>query len=910
MKSVRKHLVALGLVVTLVLWLPHRFDRPTVRAQEKSTSLYTTGAAGLGELLRRLQTTASVMHTGAHPDDEDSALIARLMRGSGARVAYLSLNRGEGGQNRLGPELFDTLGVIRTEELLQARRIDGGDQFFTRAYDFGFSKTRAEAAEKWGERNILGDMVRAIRLYRPLVIISRFTGTPADGHGHHQFAGYLTPLAFHAAADPSQFPEQIAAGLRPWQAQKLYVSASPRQPEANTAPPPRPILKIDTGRFDPLVGHSYYDVAMEGRSQHKSQEMGTLELHGAQSSGVRLVESLIKTGDTEESIFDGLDVSITGIAHVAGLSDDAMAGELAVIQKAAARALTDYDAFNPQKIVAPLAEGLAHARRARETLARARLTADAQADADFLLAQKEREFTEALRLAAGVTFDALSDVETIAPGESFVVTLRLFFPAGSPVRPIGLQLRAPDNWRVEQIQEPPAPTPSSGGGPSARREVAQQSASFRVTVPADEPATEPYWLRQPRNGDLYRWPARPQSVPFDPPLLVGEATMQIGDAPLEVSEPVQYRYADPVRGELRRDLNVVPALSVALDPGLIIVPVAPQDTTRRVVVRLSNNSERAESGHAGLRLPDNWRCEPRDAPFTLRTKGEHASIVFNITIPGNLASAAYRISPVATTADGQTFDQTEITVAYPHIQTHRLYRAAETDVQVFDFKVAPVNVGYVMGSGDEVPEAIKRMGLGVTMLDENELSTGDLSRFDTIVIGIRASQTRPDFVANNERLLDYVRRGGTLIVQYQRPDYAARGLTPFRAEMEVRAAAGGEPAISRVTDENAPVRVLQPGNPIFNFPNRITDEDWKGWVQERNLYSFTSFDSRYVPLLESHDPGEGAQTGGEMYAEIGRGHYVYTSYAWFRQLPAGVPGTYRLFANLLSLPKASKASDK
>ena len=314
---------------------------------------YDLGAVGLVQLLKRLQTTASAMHTGAHPDDEDSGLLAYLARYDQARTAYLSLNRGEGGQNVIGPEIFEPLGVIRSEELLQARRLDGGQQFFTRVMDYGFSKTREEAERIWGEKLVLGDMVRAIRLFRPLVVISRFSGTPADGHGHHQLAGYLTPLAFKAAADPNQFPEQLKEGLRPWQAKKLYVGEGFTANAGNV-----PTLAINTGKYDPLIGRSYFEIAMEGRSQHKSQEMGTVEYRGKQNSGLRLLESNIEKTDKETDVFDGIDTSIKGLAKTVGLTDNFLNGELSDIQKSAEDALKNYDVLVPAKSVPTLADGL------------------------------------------------------------------------------------------------------------------------------------------------------------------------------------------------------------------------------------------------------------------------------------------------------------------------------------------------------------------------------------------------------------------------------------------------------------------------------------------------------------------------------------------------------------------------
>lgn len=887
----RKHTaIVLALVLSGVPFLPAVHQLFAARAQVRAT--YDRGAMGLGQLLRRLQTTASALHTGAHPDDEDTALVARLARGDSARVAYLALNRGEGGQNVIGAELFEPLGVIRTEELLQSRRLDGGEQFFTRAFDYGFTKTRAEAAEKWGERLVLGDMVRAIRMFRPLVVIARFTGTPADGHGHHQLSGHLTPQAFRAAADPAEFPEQLAEGLRPWQAKKLYVSEGFSESADNA-----PSLSLNTGEFDDLLGRSYFEVAMEGRSQHKSQEMGMLELRGPQSSGVRLLESRTKSGaGSERGVFDGLDTTLAGIAKLANLPGSLLDDELADVEKAAARALAAYDVLSPRKVIAPLADGLRSTRKARAKLASGSSKADenARADADFVLARKEGEFGEALRRAAGVEVDALAADETVAPGESLSVTVRVFLPSGSFVKVGDVNLRAPEGWRTEAVPE----QPDTVRGPfRAARETAAKAAAFKLTVPESAPPTQPYWLNQPRDGYVFQWPeGTPKNEPFGPPLISGEVKIEIGGTEVTVLVPLQYRYADDIRGELRRDVNVVPALAVALDSDLIVAPTANLPDKRRVAVRVTNNSQRAASGEVRLQLPEGWSSQPAAAPFSLSKKGERTAAIFNVTIPRTAQAGEYKMGAQAL-AGGKTYNREVQTVAYPHITTHRLYLPAEAKVRVFDLKTASVRVGYVMGSGDEVPEAIRRMGLDVTMLDENELSSGDLSRFDTIVIGVRASQVRPDFVASNNRLLDFVRQGGTLIVQYQRPDYVTQNLAPFPAKMA-----------ARTTDERAAVTILQPQHPAFNFPNKITGTDWDGWVQERSLYNFTTFDPRYLPLLESHDSGEGEQRGGQLYAEIGRGKYVYTSYAWFRQLPAGVPGAYRLFANLLSLSKGPSAA--
>ena len=846
--------------------------------------MYSLGAAGLSQVLERLQTTASALHTAAHPDDEDSAFIARTVRGDNARVAYLSLNRGEGGQNIIGTELFEALGVIRTEELLQARRLDGGGQFFTRAIDFGFSKSREEAARKWDEQAVLGDMVRVIRMFRPLVIYSRFSGTPADGHGQHQLAGYLTPIAFKAAADPARFPEQLKEGLRPWQAKKLYRGVGFR-PDPETPP----TLQVPTGILDPVLGRSYAEIANEGRSQHKSQEMGVIETKGPQQSGLIRLDA---PGVEENSLFDGIDTSVAGLGTLAGLPEGALRAELQAVQAAARRALDEYNARTPEALLPALVDGMRATRDARTALRSLSAPDDARTEADFLLAIKEADFGEAVARAAQVVFDPLADQETIVPGGALGVTTRTFLPPDSKVTIISTEVEAPAGWKVEPA---PGEEPDDGDNPFARffREFPSHAARYRVTSPHDAPLTQPYYLDDPRDGDRYRWEeGDPRGLPFAAPLLVAKLTMEAGGTRVVVAQPVQYRFADRIRGELRRDPAVVPPVSVGLDSRLLIVPAGGGPSQQRLVVRVTNHLPGGASGTLRLRLPDGWTSSPAEAPFEVKARGDRMSAPFAVTAPAGRTPGAHDIRAEAV-LDGAAHGIDMQEIAYPHIQTHRVYSAASATARVLDLQVAPVNVGYVMGSGDQVPDMIRRMGVAVASIDDETLATGDLSRFDTIVVGIRASEARPAFVANHGRLLQYVERGGTLIVQYQQNDYVSRNLPPYPAQMN-----------SRVTDERAPVTMLDPDHPLFRFPNRIGPSDFDGWVQERNLYAFTTFDPRYTPLLETADPGEPPQRGGQVHARVGKGHYVYTAYAWFRQLPAGVPGAYRQFANLISLAKA------
>jgi len=850
--------------------------------------VYDRGAAGLDLLLGRLHTTASALHTGAHPDDEDSALLARLARGDYARVAYLALNRGEGGQNIIGSELFDALGVIRTEELLQARRLDGAEQLFTRTMDYGFSKTRAEAAAKWGERHVLGDMVRSIRLYRPLVVISRFSGTPADGHGHHQLAGYLTPIAFKAAADPTEFPEHAAEGLHPWQAKKFYVGQGFR---AEASAPPT--TRIATGGLNAVIGRSYAAIAAEGRSQHKSQEMGSIELLGPQSSSLRLIQNLSGgAGVNETSVFDGLDTSITGLAAVAGLPTGSLAAELAAIQAAALEAARAYEARHPAVIAPPLARGITAVRAARAMAGNLVAPAAAKADAEFLLAAKEREFGEALALATAVTVDPLATAETVTPGDRVEITVRGFAGAGSPATIGAARIEAPTGWVVTAV---PAAN-DHDTSPFARfvRETPTTAEAFHAVAPVDAAYTQPYWLTHPRLGDLFTWPdGSPKGQPFSAPLLTAQVPVTVAGVTFMVRRPVEYRYADRVRGEIRRAVSVVPAVTVGLNSSLLVVPTGTDAETHAVVVQTASHAREPVAGSVMLQVPDGWTVTPTDAPIALKA-GESNATTFMVRTPGWLVPGTFAIRARAVVG-GQVFSQEARTIAYPHIQTHRLYAPAAMKVQAIEVTAAQVRVGYIMGSGDQVPDAIRRMGVAVDLIDAAMLMSGDLSRFDTIVVGIRASEARPDFVASQGRLHDFMTRGGTLIVQYQQSDYADRQLAPFPGRIG-----------ARVTDETAAVRILAPGHPRFTFPNRISQADFDGWVQERNLYSFLEFGKGYTPLLETGDPGETPNRGGELYADVGRGRYLYTSYSWFRQLPAGVPGAYRLFANLLSLSKAPR----
>ncbi|PYT01006.1 MAG: hypothetical protein DMF63_04915 [Acidobacteria bacterium] len=789
----------------------------TLSATAQVRAIYDQGALGLAQDLKRLNTNATVLMIGAHPDDEDSALLTFLARGLSARTAYLSLTRGDGGQNLIGPELGEALGVIRTEELLQARRLDGAHQFFTRAYDYGFSKTLDEAKQKWDEKIILCDVVRVIRSFQPHVVVSVFGGTPADGHGQHQYAGYISPLSVKAAADPSQC---VDAGA-PWIVKKFYV----RHRGSG-----EPMLKINTGQYNPLLGRSYFEIAMQARSQHRSQEQGVLELKGDLFSSLDLISPIL-TGENDLGIFDC-------VRFPAPVQID----------------LKDYNPSQPDLLIRPLLARLPESR-------------------------------EALLRAAGARIDLLADQETAVPGETVPVAVRVFTPLADKLRLVKTEFNFPQSARPE-----PTSTASNFFG----REKPDFAGYYNIAIPANSSVTQPYWLISPRNGDLFSMPSGDSaSKPFGTSAAYADITLEIEGTQFVVRRPVEYRYADDIRGEVRRDLNIVPKIAVAFDRELLIVSTDATQMTREISVSVTNNMNGAADGKVRLALPTGWNATPVEAPFAMQRKNEKATVKFKVEMPRT--PGTFQIKAEAA-SNGDTFSQTMQTIAYEHIQTHRIYRPAKADVKLIDLKTVPVKVGYIRGSGDRVAEAIKQLGVDVEEIDPAMLASGDLLRFDTIVVGIRAYQVRPDLVANNKRLLDFASNGGTVIVQYQLPDtFAQRNLTPFPAQQG-----------PRVVDENAAVKIEQPDHPIFSFPNKITADDFKGWVQERNLYNFSTMDPKYIGLLESHDSGEPANSGGLVVADIEKGKYIYCSYSLFRQLPAGVPGAYRLLANMISLPKAQK----
>jgi LmbE family N-acetylglucosaminyl deacetylase len=851
-----------------------------------------------------------VLMIGAHPDDEDTELLTILVRGVGAEAAYLSLNRGEGGQNLIGPELGEALGLIRTEELLAARRLDGARQYFTRAYDFGFSKSIDETWQHWPRDTVLKDVVRMVRRFRPQIIVTIFSGTPRDGHGQHQAAGWAAQEAFRVAGDSSRFRELFREeGLVAWSPFKLYRSA--RFDSAATT------LTLNGGVLDPAVGKSYHQIAMAGRSLHRSQDMGQLQRIGPSLVRLALVEDRSSGGG---GLFDGIDTTLAAMP----LGERRGPGMATLVYGGPQPALTRYAAR-----IDSVQAAKGNSARRKSLLARA------AADLEEALARPPRVsagergvyYTRGieledqlghLNLAAWhlgrVVFDATVNDDRVAPGQLLRWTLSSWNASDAP--------RSAAMQAAECI--PLAECHSPDREPQPRAIQPGQVAIDTVDYPVlDQPPSSPYFLRLPRDGDLYRWPeARsdgtgitggpPYGEPFESPAFLGSVEVNAGASDSlgasRLTEAV-FRFNDQARGEVRRPVTVAPRIDVKLDPATELWPtnsLIPHPFT----VTLTHAAQDTTSGSVVLQLPRGWPAVKSQA-FRFTREDERGTFVFDVRPPAKLTPGSFEFRAVARDTAETTYGLGVFTVDYPHIRPRAFTKPASATVRTAPLILPKLaRVGYIRGAADQVPEALRSVGVPVVLLTEATLERGNLARFDAIVVGPRAYEIDSALVTNNRRILEYARRGGLVIVQYQQHrffdgQFAPYPLTvggqPLRLDEESPPRAAVPVSHDRVTDEKAPVRMV--GNhPVARVPNRLGEQDWKGWVQERGLYFARTWDRRYQPVLETQDPGEPPLRGGLLIAPVGKGTYVYTGLSFFRQLPAGVPGAFRLFANLLALP--------
>jgi len=867
-----------------------------------------TGVLGLKQELLRLQTTARLMQVVAHPDDEDGGMLTLESRGHGVATLLLTLTHGEGGQNKLGSNLFDELGVLRTLELTASDRYYGVEQRFSHVADFGYSKNPEETFEKWHGHDVaLGDIVRVIRTFRPDVLTTRFSGTERDGHGHHQASAILTKEAFRAAADPKRYPEQIAAGLPPWQPKKLYIG-NVCGFGAMTCPAVNYTVKLNTGVVNPALGVSYVQFAMEGLRHQLSQGAGgwSVEL-GDRFTYYKLVDSVLplttdKDGH-EKDFFDGLDTSLPGLASRLGDEEKKVpqlrAGlvEIAGQLKQAAQLGTD-----PNDTVRPLLaalDSLGHFVGQNNDL-----SASARQDLVARLQEKEEHIQAALNLALNASMEATaiipSDIPNqqnslaISPGQKFDVHAK--FHNGSK-HPLSIKDIILDGITPAAVKEPDR----------VLQPGSDYETNFQVQLPSNFPVTRPAVHRNDPERDSVYVVDEPQyaTLPFPPPPFRVIAHYDVPDlaSPThrdsgvqtyatfpEISAPVVVPFTDEKGQTQDRPLNVTPVYSVMLEPGEQIIRVN-NGTATTVKVGVSCNLTGAQSGQLHLEVPAGWHVEPNELQVRLSKRGDKQDFEFKI-VPSSLKEGETQIRATLT-AGGSTYSEGYSLVTREDLESTYYYQPAIQRVSVVDVKIPnDVKIGYIMGAGDDIPTVLKQIGLDVTVIPAEKVASEDLSRYRTIVLGIRAYDTQKDVVANNKRLLDYVAGGGTLIVQYDTgvSDFNSGHLTPYPAQL----------SRARVSVEEAPVEILAPDDPVFHYPNQITPRDFDGWVQERGLYFMNQWDSNFKALLACHDPGEQPQKGGLLKAQYGKGVYIYNAYAFFRQLPAGVPGAIRLYVNLLA----------
>ena len=722
-----------------------------------------------------------VLWIAAHPDDEDTQLIAWLARGRRVETAYMSLTRGDGGQNLIGNELGEELGVIRTEELLAARRIDGAHQYFGRAYDFGFSKTADETRKHWPQDSLLNDVMTVMRAFKPHIVITTFSGTPRDGHGQHQISAIVARDAYNLAADTVRFPVKEFGA--PWTPSKFYRLAR-FSPQDRT-------IAINVGEYDPYLGLSYQEIAADSRSQHKSQGQGTLRRKGVVWDYLTREDSRVPAppAKEEKSIFAGLDTT---------------------------RLLVQDGRVTPPE------------------------------------------------LPSGIALEAVADRQALALGDTAKVTMTLYNRG-----------RVPVHIESGAIHFPPTLLPDS---------------SYRWTQPfVGAEITQPWWLAQPRNGDLFT--PRVTGISEDERERQNWAHLTVQAGPqgmlLDVAAPIVSHYVDPVRGDVQRPLIVAPGISVALDEAATMIRAnVPSSQVIKTTLRSAFNDSAAVT--VSLSLPRGLTADSL-ARTVLMSPGSTRTLAFRVK--GTLPRGTSEITATAS-AKGRSFRSGYIPIEYPHINPERIYRPSTLTIYAVDVALpSKMNVAYIPGVGDNVAPVLRQLGVPLTVVDPDDIPQTDLSRFTAIVVGPRAYQSSQSLQDNNDYLLSYVRNGGRLVVQYGQAEMQRPGIMPYPITLK-------QPA-ERVTDENAPVTFTDPRSPLLNAPNKITQDDFTGWVQERATYMPTTFDSHYRTMLAMNDPGEQPNRAAILAAPYGRGTYIYVPLALFRQLPAGVPGGARIFANLL-----------
>ena len=815
-----------------------------------SASAAARDAAELQLALRKLTVVGGALYVAAHPDDENTAMLAWFANDRLVRTGYLSLTRGDGGQNLIGNEQGALLGIIRTQELLAARRIDHAEQLFTRAIDFGYSKSPEETLTIWGREAVLADVVRAIRRMQPDVIVMRFPITGEGGHGQHTASAILAEEAFVAAADPKRFPEQLQY-VRPWQAKRIYWNRFSWRPVDPNDPALADSLRVDLGKYNPLLGRAYTEIAGESRSQHKSQGFGAAERRGT------MINYLTPRGGAPAKS-DPLEGVELGWSRYPG-------GERVgtILQRAA-------DTFDPDKPDASVPVLIEAWSALEQLMARPEWSVVEKP----WLAEKQRDLLAAIRDAAGIAIDVSAKESVVTPGAELPLSVTVVNRSDYPFR---LAM-------VASIHGNPSKAPGA-----ALENNKPVTTELTLKLPEKMPYSQPYWLeRAAKRGTYTVTDQRMIGLPENPPELPIQVTLDDGWANSFVfTVPTTFRTVDPVQGEEIREVDIIPPVAVRLGSNVYIFPEA---KPRPVTVWMKSFA--AAKGKVWLLLPQGWKSEPQMQDVAFSGNGDEAHATFTVIPPVNADVAILKAEvSLSDGKGGWGHSHGVVEIDYPHIPPQRVLGDASAKLVRTDVAKRGERIGYIMGSGDDIPNVLLQLGYDVTLLRDEDLDRGNFSQFDAIIAGIRAYNTRDRLAQAHENLMQYVENGGTMVVQYNTMgDTVVPVPGPYAFKI----------SRDRVTVEEAPVTFTDPAHPVLTGPNRITAADFSDWIQERGLYFPNEWDPKYSTVLSTNDPGESPKSGGLLVARHGKGVFVYTGYAWWRQLPAGVPGAIRMFVNLVS----------
>ncbi|MFC1561255.1 PIG-L family deacetylase [Candidatus Latescibacterota bacterium] len=790
-------------------------------------------AAELQIALEKLHTLGSVLYIAAHPDDENTAALAYFSKGRKYRTAYLSLTRGDGGQNLIGSEKGAEIGIIRTQELLEARKIDGAEQFFSRAIDFGYSKTYEETLDIWGKELILADIVWVIRTFRPDVIISRFSPGGSGGHGHHTASTMLVQEAFNAASNPNTFPEQLKY-VEPWQVTRLFWNSfRPGQQEQEK------LLRINIGEYDQLLGKSYTEIAAESRSMHKTQGFGTAGRRGIRYDYYEFTQGISPATD----LLDGIDTTWNRVPG--GQKIDSMLNDI----------LTTFDPHNPSESIPSLLEVYEELNRFEK---------------NFWVDIKKKEILHVIRNCAGLWLEAVSDNFAASPGDEILIRMTAVNRSNHP-------FTLEKIWCPEIAFDSGEKIPMNNNDPLIIEKT--------LLIPRELSISQPYWLKEPYSLGTFSVSDQNQiGLAEKPPSICVRFTISSGNKLLEYSVPLLFRWTDRVDGELYRPFEIRPVVTVNFEDKVCIFG---DNSPKEITVKVKSHTPDI-TGRIRLKGPATWKIQPATTIFSLTDKFEEKYITFTV-LPPQYPDEAILVAEAE--IDGKIYDKSLVEISHPHIKKQLYFPVSRVKVVKLDIAKQGVKVGYIMGAGDEIPDALNNLGYEVNMLDDEKLESIDLSQFDAVITGIRTYNTRERLRHAQPLLLQYVENGGTLIVQYNvSSGLITKEIGPYPFTI----------GRDRISVETAPVSFLNPDHQLLNFPNRIEQKDFEGWVQERGLYFASQWDNNYEQILSSHDPNEPDKKGGMLFTRYGKGIFMYTGYSWFRQLPAGVPGAYRLFVNMIS----------